>query len=280
MGSTLSLIHWRGILALSHAMLFVTGLAAQSIDYRRLESEVIRARLEQVEPENAARHETLRCLFNEAGCKGEALEEMPVPGSDLPNVVCTLPGDSGSTIVMGAHYDRGPRGHGIADNWTGAALLPSLFQSARRLKHRHTLVFIGFVSGEKGREGSKHYVENLTKKEASGILAMVNLDCLGLSFTRMWPAGRDKLLSAYLKQVSSSVQLPVEWVEPPKDGQAHAVSFAKRKIPAITVHSITKFNKHTGESDDDTLEAVHEYEYYESYMMLAAYLSFLDTKLE
>ena len=51
--------------------------------------------------------ETLRTLFEEAGCKAPELEHEKAKGSKLPNLVCTLTGESGADILLvTAHFDK------------------------------------------------------------------------------------------------------------------------------------------------------------------------------
>jgi Zn-dependent M28 family amino/carboxypeptidase len=107
-------------------------------------------------------------------------------GSRSPNVICTLPGESGAVILTGAHFDFSGRGKGVVDNWSGAALLPSLYQSLADRPRRHTFVFVGYTGEEAGLLGSQSYVKQLTPEQRSKIAAAVNLDCLGLSSTKLW----------------------------------------------------------------------------------------------
>src|SRR5262245_53299791 len=86
--------------------------------------EEVEADLEALEPTNAARAASIERLFRAAGCEANLSREA-IPQHELPNVICRLPGRSATTIVVGAHYDKVSAGDGAADNWSGAALLPS-----------------------------------------------------------------------------------------------------------------------------------------------------------
>jgi Zn-dependent M28 family amino/carboxypeptidase len=71
----------------------------------------------------------------------------------MPNVIGTLPGSSDSVIVIGAHFDHVESGEGVVDHGSGAALLPSLFQSLNGEPRKHTIVFIVFAAEEQGLIG-------------------------------------------------------------------------------------------------------------------------------
>ena len=96
-----------------------------------------------------------------------------VDGSGLPNLVCTLPGTEDSVIIVGAHFDCVDLGEGVVDNWSGASLLPSLYEGVRDLPRRHKFVFIGFTDEEKGLVGSESYARRLPREDRAKVRAMV-----------------------------------------------------------------------------------------------------------
>ena len=154
---------------------------AQQISYHRVEQSTIEERLKTSSSRNSERRARLHQLFEEAGCKGYFLNEPPVKGSAQPNVVCRLPGSTETEIIVGAHFDQVETGQGVVDNWSGASLLPSLFESLQAEPHRHTFVFIGFTDEEKGLVGSEQYVKELTPWERSKIRAMVRSESTRLN---------------------------------------------------------------------------------------------------
>ena len=59
---------------------------------------------------------------------------------------------------------------------------------------------------------------------------------------------------------------------------ADSESFADRKIPSITIHSLTPqaWSAHILHSSKDKFSAIHMDDYYETYRLVAAYVAFLD----
>ena len=255
-------------------------LPAESISFSKLPPTAINKRLEEVTQNDSAREATLKKLFVEAGCKADHLREQKVKGSKVPNIICTLPGQTDSVIVVGAHFDAGPHSQGVVDNWTGAALLPSLYQSINKTRRHHTFVFVGFSSKEKGMKGSRAYVHSLGQNGSAKVMAMVNLDCLGLSDTKVWATEENKLLTSYLAGVAQAVKAPVTGLNLKQVGQGDAIPFNKRHIPTVVVHSLTPTNYKIRHTSQDTLAAVNRNEYYQTYSLLTAYLAFLDLKLK
>ena len=256
----------------------VAKTATQAVRFIPVSREVIEARLQQFATTNAKRKASLGRMFQEAGCTGERFREVAVKGSKLPNLVCMRPGETDSTILVGAHYDLVDQGKGVVDNWTGAALLPSLLESLAGHTRRHTFVFVGFTDEEKGLVGSKFYVSQLATEEKQRLRAMVNLDTLGLSPTKVWVSRADRTLLAALADVARSMKLPLQGVDVDKVGSSDSESFAQQKIPAITIHSLTQETLPILHTPKDTPEAVRLDDYYQSYRLIAAYLSYLDTQ--
>ena len=133
---------------------------AQKIAFTVVSMDEIEARLKRVATKPERRKQNLVQLFEEAGCDETRRSEQHVRGVRFPNVICILRGSDDATIIVGAHYDYVEMGEGAADNWSGAALLPSLFQSLKDLPRRHTFVFVGFTDEEKGLVGSQFYPAN------------------------------------------------------------------------------------------------------------------------
>src|SRR5579864_9129111 len=95
---------------------------AEDVQYRTLDRGIIESRLEKYTGNNKQREATLKQMFSDAGCDDQHLSEQPVSGSKQPNLICVLPGSSGKTIIVGAHFDRVSQGDGVVDNWSGASL--------------------------------------------------------------------------------------------------------------------------------------------------------------
>jgi hypothetical protein len=76
-----------------------TGALAETLHYRVVTRGVVEARLGRYGGKDQQREETLREMFTEAGCGATQLTEQTVKGSKLPNVICTLPGSTGQTIL-------------------------------------------------------------------------------------------------------------------------------------------------------------------------------------
>ena len=172
---------------------------------------VVERRLAAVRDATREREQALRDLFIEAGCSDDKLVEQKVKHSKTPNVICSMPGQIESTIIVGAHFDCRQRGKGVVDNWSGASLLPSLFESLKATPRRHNFVFVGFTDEELGLVGSRFYVRQLSKEDLKQISAMVNLDSLGTGTTKMETDRADKRLTNARSRCAVTIKLPLQY---------------------------------------------------------------------
>ena len=251
---------------------------AQTLRYSRVSREVVEARLARYAGDNEQRETTLKRVFSEAGCDDRHLSEQPVKHLRQPNVVCLLPGSSDKVIIVGAHFDRVSAGDGVVDNWSGASLLPSLYQSLKTEPRTHSYIFIGFAGEEGGEIGSRFYAQQMSKQEVAATDAMVNMDTLGLGPTRVWGSHSEKLLVGTLAYVAKQLNVPVSIVDVEQVGSSDSEQFAARKIPRITIHSLTQkaWEARIIHTSKDRISAMQADDYYQTYGLLAAYLAFLD----
>jgi Zn-dependent M28 family amino/carboxypeptidase len=140
-------------------------------------------------------------------------------------------------------------------------------------------VFVNFTAEEKGLVGSDFYAGQLSPEQRSKIEAMVNLDTLGLAPTEVWATHADTTLLNALAGVANAMKLPVSVMNVDQVGTSDSESFAKYKIPRITIHSVTQETLPILHSSKDKLNEIKMDDYYASYRLMVGYLAFLDTDL-
>ncbi len=244
---------------------------AQKFRFTPADKTVVLQRMADAPASNKAREIRIKELFQQAGCSGAAVTEQPVAGSDAPNLVCRLPGSSNETIIVGAHYEVDPTS-ADRDNWNAACLLPSIYQSVAGQRRHHTLLFVAFADTGNGQTGESFYAAHMTTNEAAQTEALLNLDVLGLSPTKVWTHNSDKDLVHDLIVVTYLLKLPVCQVD--IDQSSTAGPFGAKQIPQITIHSLTKANL-AGET-----VAFRPHNYMDSYRLVSGYVAYLDVKLK
>jgi hypothetical protein len=270
----------RWLVCLAAKLLLVSAVVGQeaSIRFEPATREVVEGRLKKYGGNDAQRERTLKGLFAEAGCEEKNIIEQPVKGWPLPNVICTLPGSSDRTIIVGAHYDHISAGDGVVDNWSGASLLPSLYQALKDEPHQHTYVFVSFTEEEQGEIGSKFYVRQMTEEQKDRTDAMVNMDTLGLAPTEYWQTYADRKLIGELRYIAGQLNLPIAAVDVDAVGSSDSVQFAAVNVPSITIHSLSQktWDAHILHTKKDVISAIRLDDYYQTYRLVAGYLAFLD----
>jgi len=274
-------VRLRGISAALLILSLALSTAAEHLYYDPVSRDVVVTRLKQYKGNDRQREATLKQLFAEAGCGAARISEQPVNGSRLPNLICTVPGKTDSVIIVGAHYDHVISGDGVVDNWSGASLLPSLFEAIKHDSHKHTFIFIGFTDEERGEIGSHYYAHAMTKEQVASTAAMVNMDVIGLAPTEVWATHADRNLVDALFNVAGQMKISVSKMNVDGVGSTDSVQFEDRKIPSITIHSVTQMalDTHVLHSSRDRLSAISLDDYYETYGLLSAYLAYLDAAL-
>jgi hypothetical protein len=143
------------------------------------------------------------------------------------------------------------------DNWSGASMLPSLYQALKVEPRRHTFIFVAFAAEEKGLVGSKFYVNSLAPDQVKRIDAMVNMDTLGLGPTEVWVSRSDQRLVHAFKGMAEALKLPLTGVNVDGFGQSDGESFVDRKVSTVTIHSLTKETLPVLHNRKDNYGAIH-----------------------
>ncbi len=248
------------------------------IQFEPVDEAVVKSRLDRNPATNVERAATLHKIFEEAGCTGDMLTEQAVEGARQPNVICTIAGGGGSTIVVGAHIDFSETGRGMVENWTGASMLPSLFEALRQAPRKHKFVFVGFADREKGRRGSIFFVKNLGGEKAQ-VKAMIDVEGLGMGQTKVQMENSDRGLSGKMASIAKSLGIPVAGADTNIVGDSDAKSFSAAKIPVLSVHSLSGNAVRVPGTSNDNSTAVLPKDYYESYRLISAFLAYLDESL-
>ncbi|HEY6444873.1 MAG TPA: M28 family peptidase [Acidobacteriaceae bacterium] len=228
----------------------------------------------------------LRDDFAQADCGGNNMREQPVAdkhGARGENLVCNWPGDAAGTIVVVAHYEHEGKGEGAIDDWSGAALLPFLYQAVQGQPRRNSYVFLESWKGE----GADTWLKSQTKEERKRIRAVIDLDGLGCSYTRFFttfspfesvPLGATHLqtellwaaLSDGLTQAPEQLS-PHHWLSVDPTGPFRAIM-----VPSIVIHSVPADDARIPGSAADIAAAVDGNAYFTTYHLMCAFLTSLD----
>lgn len=261
-------------------LLLATATFAQKFEFTVLDEGVLEQRLRLASPKVSERLARLRHLFHDTGCGEGALCEQKVPGSKEPNLICDVPGSglSPNKILVGAHYDSAG-GDGVIDNWTGAILMPRLSEFIRAKPRRHAFEFVGFAAEERGLWGSTHYLRELKGESRRQVAAVVAMDSLGLTSTKVWPSSSTPELMNAAAVLASSMKLPLAGVNVDAAGTTDSMVFKKAGMPVLSLHSVTQETLPLINSKNDVWKSLSWRDYYDTHRFISALLVYLDETL-
>jgi hypothetical protein len=189
-----------------------------------------------------------------------------VPHSvEVTNIVATLPGSTGRTYVVCAHYDSRARdvmdaqspSPGADDNAAGVAALLELARALGRYDFNATLVFIATDGGEQGGLGAAQWAEQARQRGAD-IAGVIDFDAIGRTqsadgrrdrdsvrlFAEGAPAGGG-LTAAALARIAAGGEN-----DSPSRALARAiVDAAARYVPALNVRPVYRADRLRGDGD-------------------------------
>src|SRR5262249_21853651 len=147
------------------SLVFCGAILAQKVHFAPVEKSSILQRMKSIPTSDAERAAELKELFLQAGCVGKALSEQRIDGAETPNIICRLGDGEGNAVIVGAHYDRVSSAQRPLDNWSGASLLPALYESLHQTKRDHNFVFVAFADHGNDPAGAEFFARHLTSAE-------------------------------------------------------------------------------------------------------------------
>ena len=154
----------------------------------------------------------------------------------------------GCRVVIGGHYDSVAAGPGANDNASGTGVVVELARVMKPVAAAKQLCFVAFGSEELGLWGSRRYVEALAPAEKTAVVAMINLDMVGVGETwRLF--GSDSLSDPALASAHAAGAVVDGFSGEGRGsggGSDHA-SFIQAGVPAVFIHRQNDPNYHTPE---------------------------------
>lgn len=114
--------------------IWTSASLADGLELNLVSPSSINDRLRAGAVSQKARQIAIDQLFQQVGCQTDKQQV----DKRWANVICTLPGETTATIIVGGHFDFVDKGQGIVDDWSGASLLPSLYQTLKDTRRKHT----------------------------------------------------------------------------------------------------------------------------------------------
>jgi len=148
--------------------------------------------------------------------------------------VLARPPNGECRLLVGGHYDSVPISPGANDNASGTATVLELARILADDPLRGGVCFALFGAEEEGLLGSREFVARLNVEERPRLLAMINLDMVGVG-DRWLLVGTRELVQEAAKQAEALGAAYQVGDLPPGFSSDHA-SFLEAGIPAVFFH--------------------------------------------
>lgn len=173
-----------------------------------------------------------------------AVGALPEEGQ-AQNVIATLPGDRPGTVIIGGHYDSVSRGPGANDNASGVGTVLEIARVLARNGYPYTIKVIAFGAEEIGLVGSRFYVSALAPEERADVVAMLNLDMVGVG-DELIVGGSDELVEI-ARSEASAMGLTAGDLPARLGRSSDHASFISAGVPAVFLHWLDDPNYHSPE---------------------------------
>jgi hypothetical protein len=235
----------------------------------------IQAEFNSVPCKNGDRQAAVKALFEKMGAKPEEIKVEKSWG--VENVVVRRPGANGAAekIVIGAHYDKVADGCGALDNWTGIVAIAHIYRTLKEVPHKKNFVFVAFGQEEKGLVGSSGMAADIKKEQLPEYCAMINIDSLGLGMPQAADNMSNPRLVNFVEGLAKEVNIPFAHGAI-TGGDSDSTPFNRRKIPALTIHAMTKDWPKILHSSKDQSSTVNSQSVYAGYRLSLVLLARLD----
>src|ERR1041385_5353338 len=147
------------------SFIFCGVTSAQKVQFAPADKGEVLQRMKAIPESNRERAARLKQLFIQAGCGENFLTEQKLEGAEMPNIICRLGTGENELVIVGAHYERTSSPQRPLDNWSGAALLPVLYQSLRERKRAHSFLFVAFADSGNSPSGAESFVRHLNRSQ-------------------------------------------------------------------------------------------------------------------
>lgn len=237
--------------------------------------EEIRAEFDSVPCKNGDRLNAVKSLFEKMGAKPEEIVVEKVKG--VENVVVRKASATGSKekIIIGAHYDKTADGCGAIDNWTGVVALAHVYRTVKELQLKKNVVFVAFGEEEKGLVGSSGMAGAIGKEQVAEYCAMINIDSLGIGAPQTLDNVSSEKLIDFTAALAEKINAP--FARSRVDGaSSDSASFIKKKIPAVTIHSLNHDWRRILHSSNDNPSKINHDSVYMGYRLVLALLLRVD----
>jgi len=171
------------------------------------------------------------------------------------NVSMTHRGLGDGIVLVGAHIDSVSAGPGANDNAGGTAVVTELARSIAGRSFPFEIRLLAFGAEEVGLIGSRQYVSRMPDEERQSVIAMINLDMIGVG-SQLRFGGTPDLIGQAISAAASMGESATRMGSGLSSASDHA-SFIDAGMPAVFFYRSEDPNYHTANDRFEQVDPRH-----------------------
>jgi aminopeptidase YwaD len=190
---------------------------------------------------------------------GPLQAHMLVDGSSVEmtasNVSASKPGTGDGIVIIGAHIDSVAAGPGANDNGSGTSVVTELGRAILARSYPFEIRLAAFGAEEIGLIGSKRYVEAMPQSERERVVAMINLDMVGVG-NQLRLGGTPGLVTQAMSAAATVGESAGRMSAGLGSASDHA-SFIDAGMPGVFIYRSEDPNYHTANDRFEYVDPTH-----------------------
>jgi aminopeptidase YwaD len=171
------------------------------------------------------------------------------------NVSATKAGTGDGIVVIGGHIDSVSAGPGANDNGSGVSVVTELGRAIQGQTYPFEIRLVAFGAEEIGLVGSREYVSAMPDADRKRVIAMINLDMVGVG-TQLRFGGTPDLVGQAITAAASVGESSSRMSGGTSSASDHA-SFIEAGMPGVFLYRSEDPNYHTANDRYELVSPQH-----------------------
>jgi Zn-dependent M28 family amino/carboxypeptidase len=171
------------------------------------------------------------------------------------NAIASKPGTGSGIVIIGGHIDSVSAGPGANDNAAGVAVVTELGRAIQGQTYPFEIRLMAFGAEEVGLVGSREYVSTMPDAERQRVIAMINLDMIGVGSQLRFGGTPD--LVGHAVTAAAAVGESASRMSGGVSSASDHASFIDAGMPSVFVYRSDDPNYHTVNDRFEHVDPAH-----------------------
>ena len=197
----------------------------------------------------------LRSQMAEGALKAHLVVDGARVQQTASNVSATKAGTGNGVVIIGGHIDSVAAGPGANDNGSGVSVVTELGRAIQGQTYPFEIRLVAFGSEEIGLIGSREYVKAMPEADRQRVVAMINLDMIGVG-SQLRFGGTPDLVGHAITAAASVGESSSRMSGGASNASDHA-SFIEAGMPGVFMYRSEDPNYHTANDRYELVSPQH-----------------------